>query len=110
MYYILVKQENILKQFIDRKIITVATKAGHVDLVDESSLAIPPKAIIPKETFDEVLKYGYSTKEDAENDKETKKEIDDYIGVSFYKKFSIVDENELKSLYKRICNNENVFK
>ncbi len=102
MYYLLVRQKmnNI---FVNRSIITVANKECFADLEDENPSFIPPRVVMGKDTFEEILKNGYQTKEDAANDKEMAKALRDYIGPWFQVEYKTIDENELNEIYKTIC-------
>lgn len=103
MYYIAVKQR-FDNGFVKRNTLIVANSKFFADLWDEYSIAVPPMAVMNKDTFDRIIKDGYATEKAAKNDKKMLKRLEDYIGPFFQTEYSIVDENSLKELYKDACN------
>ena len=102
MYYSVAKQK-IDTGFVKRSVITVANKEYFEDLVDDSSIGNPPRVIIEEDEFNELLKHGYPTKEDAVNDDEMMQALKDFIGFLFVEtEYMVVDANELKNLYAEI--------
>ena len=101
MYYIIAK-ENMDNGIVKRNIICVANTEGYTDLEDVSSIGTPSKVVLQEDGFNEILEHGYPTKEDALNDKEMMRDIEDYAGPWFRVEFTVVDEAELRTLYKDI--------
>ncbi len=102
MYYLLVKQK-LNNGNVKRNITTVVNKESFADLKDEFSTANPPVVTMDKDTFNKILKNGYPTKEAVENDKKMKQALKDFIGPTFQTECSIIDENELKTLYEKLA-------
>ena len=101
MFYIIAK-EHMDSGLVRRNIIAVANKSGFADLEDVSSIGTPSKLIMEEDRFNEMLQDGYLKKEDALNDKNMRRDITDFAGPFWKVEFSVVDEAELKNLYKEI--------